>query len=123
MVYRIEYLLVAAELHLGFRRVDVHIHGGQLCLEMQHTAGEFSHHFLVGVGLLQSGHQQPGFDEPSVDEKELVIPAGPAAGGQRHKAGYLHALPGAAHRHKAQGQLPAQHRVDGGLQFSVTGGQ
>ena len=67
----------------------------------------------LGVGLLQGGQHQPGLHLPAVDKEELPVPAGPAAGGLGDEAGHGHALVRAVHLGEAQGQLPAQHGVDG----------
>ena len=123
VVHRRKHLPLIAELHLGFGGVDVHIHGVELCLQMEDTAREFPYHFLVAVGLFQRGHHDPGLDLAAIDEEKLPVPAAPAAGGEGDEAGHRHVLPGGLHRAEAQGQLPAQDGVDGGLELAVSGGE
>ena len=118
-----KHLLLVLELHLCLCGVDVHVHGVGPHGEVEHTARELAHHLLVAVGLLQGRHHHPAFDVPSVDEKVLIAAAAPATGGQGDKAGDLHVLPGPLHRQKAQGQIPAQHGVNGTFQLSVSGGE
>ena len=122
VVHRAEHPPLAAELHLRLGRVHIHVHRAEPGGQMEDTAGKFAHHLLVLVGLLQGGHHQPGLHLPPIDEEELPVPAGPAAGGLGDEAGHGHALVRAVHLGEAQGQIPAQHRVDGGAQLSVPGG-
>ena len=123
VVHRRKHLTLVAELHFRLGGVDVHVHGIEFCLQMEDTAGEFAHHLLILVGLLQGGHHDPGLDLAAVDEEELPIPAAPAAGGEGDKAGDGHVLSGGLHRPEAQSQLPAQNGVDGALQPPVPGGE
>ena len=90
---------------------------------MEDAAGEFPHHALIFIGLLQGGGHEAGFHLPAIDEEKLPVPAPPAAGGHGDKAGDCHLLPGGPHLPEAQGQLPAQHGVDGGLELAVPGGE
>ena len=115
VVHRREHLPLVAELDLGLGWVDVHVHGVELCLQVEDTAGEFAHHFLIFVGLLQGGHHDSGLHLAAVDEEELPVAAAPAAGGEGDEAGDGHVLSAGLHRSEAQGQLPAQDGVDGAL--------
>ena len=123
VIHRVKYLFLATELDLLLGGVDIHVHGVELGLEVEDAAGELSHHLLVGVGLLQGGHHGAAFDVAAVDEEVLIAPGAPAAGGQGHKAGHRHILPRPLHRGEAQGQVPAQHGVQGGLELAVAGGE
>ena len=116
----VEDLPLADEFYLGLGRVDIHIHAVEPGGEMEDAAGELAHHALVLIGLLQSGHEEPGLDEAAIDKEVLVVPGAPTAGGQGDKA--LHSdsiLSRALHREHAQGQLPAQHGVEGRLELAV----
>ena len=124
MVDGVEDLLLADELDLGLGGVDVDVHAVEPGGEVEDAAGELAHHALVLVGLLQGGHEEAGLDEAAVDKEELAVPGAPAAGGQGGEA--LHGdavLPGALHGEHAQGQLPAQHGVEGGGEPAVPGGE
>ena len=123
VVHRPEHRALIAELHLGLGRVDVHVHRAALQLQVEDAGGKLAHHLLVFVRLLQGGHHQPGLHLPAVDEEELPVPAGPAAGGLGHIAGDRHILPGAADLGEAQGQLPAQNGVHRRLELPVPGGE
>ncbi len=123
VIHRVKHLFLAAELDLLLGGVDVHVHGVELGLEVQDAAGELAHHLLVGVGLLQGGHHGAALHIPAVDKEVLIPPGAPAAGGQGHKTGDRHILPGALHRGEAQGQIPAQHSVQGGLELAIAGGE
>ena len=118
-----EDLALISKLHFRLGRVDVHVHGVEPGLQMEDTAGEAPHHLLVFIGLLQGGHHQPGLHLPAVDEEELPVAAPAAAGGQGDKAGHRHILPAGLYRPEAQGQLPAQHGVNGALQLAVSGSE
>ena len=123
VVHGIEYLPLAAEFHLGLGGVDVYVHLAQLHLHMEDTGGEFSHHLLVLVGLLQSRHEQAGLYLPPVDKEELPVSAGPAAGGLGDKTGHFDPVTAALHLPEAQGQFPAQHGVHRALKGTVSGGE
>ena len=123
MVHRGKDLPFVGEFHLRLGGVNIYIHCGQLGGQMKHAAGEFAHHALVGVGLLQGGSHDPGLNIASVDEKVLIVSAGFAAHGQGGKAGHAHVLSAARHFLKAQRQLPTQHGVDGGVELAVPGGE
>ena len=123
VVHRVKDLLVAAELDLLLGGVDVHVHGVEFGLQVEHAAGELAHHLLVGVGLLQGGHHGAALDVAAVDEEVLIPSRAPAAGGQGDKAGDRHVLAGALHRLVPQGHVPAQHGVEGGLELPVAGGE
>ena len=122
VIHRVEHPLFRAEFDLLLGRVDVHVHGVEAGVQMQHAAGELAHHLLVGIGLLHRGGHGAAFHIPAVHKKVLIAPGPPAAGGQGGKAGDRHLLAGAADRHEAQGQIPAQHGVEGGLELPVAGG-
>ena len=103
--------------------MDVHVYRRSGDLQVQHTGGEFAHHQLVPVGLLQSGDEQLGFDRPVIDEEGLQVPAGPGIGRLGDEAGEFVFFPLALHRHHPGG-FPAVDAVDGGLQAAGTrGGQ
>ena len=118
-----KHLLLALEFHLRLGGVDVHVHRVGLDGEVQHAAGETANHLLVFVGFLQRGHHGAALDVAAIDEKVLIAPAAPAAGGQGHVAGHGHAFAGAGDLRKAQGQIPAQHGVHRALQLAVPGGE
>ena len=118
-----KHLLLILKLDFGLCGVDVHIHAVGPQGEVEDAAGKLAHHLLVAVGLLQGCHHHPAFDVPPVDEKVLIAAAAPATGGQGDKAGNLHVFPGTFDGHKAQGQIPAQHGVNGAFQLSISGGE
>ncbi|MPM89775.1 hypothetical protein SDC9_136887 [bioreactor metagenome] len=121
-VNRVEHLAFALEFHLGFRGVNVYVHRVELGGQVQHAAGKFAHHALVGIGLLQRGGHQAGLHIPSVDEKMLIAPGAPAADRHGREAGNRNLLRAALHGGKAQSQLPAQHAVKRRPQLPVAGG-
>ena len=121
VVDAVKHRLFAEELYLCLGRVDVHIHGMGRKGQVEHTGGEFAHHQLVAVGLLQGGNQQPGFYRPVVDKEGLKIPAGPGIRGLGHIAGQGVAVPLALHRGHG-GKVPAIHAVHRRLQGAVPGG-
>ena len=119
----VEHRLFREELDLGFRRVDVDIHGGWRQGQVQHTGGEFAHHDLVAVGLLQRGDQKLGFHRPVIDKEGLQASAGPGVGGLGDVAGQGVILPAAVHLHHL-GALPSVNAVYCRLQAPVSrGGQ
>ena len=81
----VEDLPLADEFYLGLGGVDIHIHAVEPGGEVEDAAGELAHHALVLIGLLQSGHEEPGFDEAAIDKEVLVVPGAPTAGGQETK--------------------------------------
>ena len=103
--------------------MHIHIHAVETGFQMEDAAGEFTHHLLVLIGLLQGGGKKPGANLPAVNKKVLGGPGPPAADGLGDKARNLQALSGAVHRDKSQGQVPAQYAVQGGLELAVSGGK
>ena len=118
----VEDLPLVEELHLGFGWVYVHVHGGERHRDVQHAGGEPAHHDLVAVGLLQSGGQGFGPDQPVIDKEDLIRPGAPGGGGPGDIAGNRQLLPFALHRDHLPRGLPAQDAVDGGQKRPVAGG-
>ena len=90
---------------------------------MNDAAGEFAHHLLVGVSLLQRGCHGFGLDVASVDKKVLIGAGAAAAHRHTGKAFYRDAaLAAALNGQETQRQIAAQHAVKGRLELSVAGG-
>ena len=100
--------------------MDIHIHRIEPGSHMNDTAGEFSHHLLVGIGLFHRRRQHGGLDMAAIDKEKLGAAAAATAGGQRDKTSGRHLLAGTADRDHPQGDVPAQHGVQGGFQLTVS---
>ena len=102
--------------------MDVHVHQRHRHRHRQHTAGKFAFHDLVAVSFFQGGGQELGLDEPSVDKKHLHGPGPPPLEGPGDKARDGHAVSASLDGEKAPGEVPAQGRVNRGVQPPVAGG-
>ena len=91
--------------------------------EVKDAAGEAAHHFLIFIGLLQGGHHGAAFDIAAVDEKVLKTPAAPATRWQGGETRHAHSLARTLDRRETQGQIPAQHGVDGAFQLAIPGSE
>ena len=123
MVHRGKYLLFTLKLDFGLGGVDVHVHGVGPDGEVKDAAGEAAHHFLIFIGLLQGGHHGAAFDIAAVDEKVLKTPAAPATRWQGGETRHAHSLARTLDRRETQGQIPAQHGVDGAFQLAIPGSE
>ena len=119
---RVEDLPLPGELHLRLGRMHVGIHqfGGHG--QGQDAAGEASLHDLVPIPLFQSGAQERGLDQASVDEEDLHGPGSPALERARHQTGHGHVPHLPLRPDQGQGEVPAQGGVHGGRQLPVPGG-
>ena len=123
VIHRGKHRLLPLEFHLGLGGVDVHVHLAGAYRQVDDTAGEFPHHPLVFVGFLHRRHHHAAFYVPSVDEKVLITPGSPAAGGQGGEPLRAHPVAAALHGQEAQGDVPAHDGVDGAFQLPVAGGE
>ncbi len=114
-----EDLTFAVKLHLGFGRMDVDVHGAGAESQVNGTAGELAHHFLIAIGLLQGGHHGAGLHISAVHKEVLVAATATTASGQGGEPLHRHILPTATDRHKAQGEIATQHGVEGGFQTAI----
>ena len=122
MVHRVEHLPLPGEFDLGLGGMDVDVHRRHRQRHGQDAAGELALHELVAVALLQGRRQQLGLDEAAVDKEHLHGPGAPAHERLGDKAGHGDVAPPALHGHQGPGEVPAQGRVDGGVQSAVAGG-
>ena len=120
-MYAVKDSLLIEKFHLGFCRVDVHIHRVGRERQVQDAGREFAHHDLIAVGLFQRGDQKLGFHRAAVDEEGLHRPAGPGVRGLGDEAGQGILFPTAFHVHHP-GTLPAIDAVSRVGQLSGAGG-
>ena len=70
-MYAVKDCFFVQEFYLRLGRVDIHVHRRGRQLQTQHAGGEFAHHKLIPVGLLQRRDQQPGLHRPVIHKEGL----------------------------------------------------
>ena len=122
MIHRVKHRAFIDKAHFQLGRMDVDVHRLEGHFQMQDTGGELPHHDAALKGLLQGRHSGAALYIPAVDKELLHTPVGPAVGRAADKAPHPHMVQGVVHGHKAPGELPAIHRIDGRLELPVPGG-
>ena len=116
-----EHRPLVGEFHHRLGGVDVYVHQMEGQVDVEDAAGELPLELPVGVGLLQGGGEEGGFDGAAAAEEGLEGPGAPACQRLGDIAPDADALAAAVYLGEVKGKVPAPGGVDGGEELPVAG--